>query len=96
MGVENQLEKHREHLVLARQSSQDSYDKAILSLSGGALGISIAFIDKLAADAPLRPGLLLTSWSCWAISLILILFSHFFSHRSLTHAIAKLDRDEDE
>ena len=82
---------YREHLVLARQASQDAYDKALLSLSGGALGLSMAFLDKIAAEEAVSSQCLLAAWVLWTASLLLVLFSHFFSHQGLSRALFILD-----
>ena len=78
--------------MLARQKAQDAYDKALFALSGGALGLSLTFIDKIVGEAgPAWPGLLLTAWTCWTASLMLVVASHLFSRKALTTAIAAID-----
>jgi len=42
--MEESLQEYRTHLVAAEQKAQEDYDKTVISLSGGALGISFAFI----------------------------------------------------
>jgi hypothetical protein len=80
--------EYRKHLVLAEQKAQEDYDKTVLSLSGGALGISFAFIDKVVKTKPLvSPGYLFWSWVAWASSVVIVLASYFFSIRALRKAI---------
>jgi len=74
------------------RKSQESYDKAILTLSGGALGVTISFVkdvigDHAAKDTPL----MLISWCCWGLSLLCVLFSHYFSQLALRKTIQQLD-----
>src|SRR5579862_5851295 len=57
---------------LERQS-QTSYDRAILALSGGALGVTIAFVKDMIHGTPRAGGLLFASWVCWALSLACVL-----------------------
>lgn len=63
------------------EASRD-FDKAIMTLSAGALGVSIAFIHDVAPDPKMVP-LLGVSWIAFALSLLLILFSFLTSQRAL-------------
>jgi hypothetical protein len=88
------LSSYRQHLVLAEQKAQDDYDKTVLSLSGGALGVSFAFVDKFIKGAIVRPDLLVAGWTSWAISLALVLVSFYVSRIALHKAIDQTDRAE--
>jgi hypothetical protein len=89
------LSDYRQHLVLAEQRSQEDYDKTVLALSGGALGISFAFLDKVVAHGPaVRPGLLVSAWAAWAASVTLVLVSHYLSRLALSKAIKQTDQGE--
>ena len=93
--MDEQLEEYRQHLVLAEQKSQDAYDKTVLSLSGGALGISFVFLDKfLAGQQVTNTAYLVSAWTCWGVSVAVILASHFFSQRALRHAIKQVDANQ--
>ena len=64
--MDKALADYRQHLVLAAQKAQDDYDKTLLSLSGGALGVSFAFVDKFVkAGVVQNPRLLIFAWVCW-------------------------------
>jgi hypothetical protein len=64
--------------------AQDNYDKTILTLSSGALGISFAFItDIVGPESITNVGLLISSWICWGISVVAVLMSYFTSN--ITH-----------
>ncbi len=91
----DRLQEYRQHLVLAEQKSQEAYDKTLLTLSGGALGISFAFVEKfLTDDVAHCVALLVCAWFCWGLSLAVVLSSHFFSQRALRHAIQQVDANE--
>ena len=93
--MDEPLREYRQYLLLAEQKAQDAYDKTILSLSGGALGISFAFIDKfLTGHSVAHPSCLVSSWAVWASSVALILTSHLFSGQSLRRAIKQTDANQ--
>ncbi|MBC8876078.1 MAG: hypothetical protein H8E44_42170 [Planctomycetes bacterium] len=93
--MEPQLQEYRQHLVLAEQKSQETYDKTVLSLSGGALGISFAFVDKfLTGQTVVLTGCLVSAWVCWGLSVAFALASHFCSQQALRHAIKQVDKGE--
>lgn len=87
------LGTYRNHLISAEQKAQADFDKSVLSLSGGALGVSFAFIKDIIGDGPVAvPNLLLLSWILWATSIVSVLASYFFSHLSLRYAIKQVDK----
>ncbi|MDD5774068.1 MAG: hypothetical protein PHX78_11450 [bacterium] len=91
MGKE--LREYRNHLVAAEQKAQEDFDKTVLSLSGGALGISFAFIKDIVGAGPFEKlFFLLFSWISWSSSIIIVLLSFFFSHLALRQAINQVDK----
>ena len=63
------LADYRKWLVSAEQKSQEDFDKTILSLSGGALGISFVFLKDVIGPLPiLQPGFLLAAWLAWRLA----------------------------
>ena len=46
-NANNALQKYRDFLIAAEQKSQEDYDKTVIALSGGALGISFAFATDI-------------------------------------------------
>ncbi|MHA3774782.1 hypothetical protein ACXR0O_24940 [Verrucomicrobiota bacterium sgz303538] len=59
--------------------SQTDFDKAVLALSGGALGLSFAFTeDVVGPENIVRAGFLLSAWISWGVSSASILMSYFF------------------
>jgi len=97
MGHENhktELRAYREHLIKAEQESLRDYDKTLLSLSGGALGISFAFIRDIVGDGPIEhPRLLLAAWIAWGLAATATLFSFYLSHHALRTAIRQVDAE---
>lgn len=43
---QTELQAYRSHLVAADERAQENFDKTVLSLSGGALGVSFACSPK--------------------------------------------------
>ena len=87
--------EYRDELGQARQSSQNAYDKSIISLSGGALAISLFFVRDLIGDkGPVSPDLLVWSWKAWAFSLMAVVASFYLSQMSFSKAIDQIDSGE--
>lgn len=86
------LSAYRQWLVAAEQKSQEDFDKTVLSLSGGALGISFVFLKDVIGTNPIyQPSLLFTAWIAWAFSTFAVLSSYYLSHLALRRAIAQVD-----
>ncbi len=81
----------RKLLSELERESQTSYDKAVLTLSGGALGITISFVKNVIKGKPLASEFLFTSWVCWGISLACVLYSFYSSALALRKAVVQLD-----
>jgi hypothetical protein len=82
---------YRQWLVEAYQKSSDAYDKAVMTLAGGALGISLAFVHQVAPH-PTHKTWLAVSWVLLAVSLLLIFLSFWTSQQTLLREINKRDR----
>ena len=90
--MEDHLIEYRKFLVEAERRSQEQYDKAVLSLSGGALAISFAFLkDYLADRQPSLVCFLFAAWVCWGFSATAILASFFTSGLALKGAVSQVD-----
>lgn len=86
------MAEYRKSLVAAEQKSQEDFDKTVLSLSGGALGISFAFLkDIVGPQAIVQSGFLLAAWFAWAFSTFSVLTSYYLSHLALRRAIGQVD-----
>lgn len=92
--MNNQDHQYRDHLVSAEQRSVEQYDKALLTLSASALGLSFTFLRQIVGDRQLvLPGVLFAAWLSWALSLASVLVSFYVSHKALRKAIAEVDSD---
>ena len=84
--------KYREVLVGAEQKAQEEFDKTVLSLSGGGLGVSFVFLKDVIGSAPaVSPYFLTAAWVAWAMSILAVLFSYHLSHRTIHRMIEQID-----
>lgn len=88
------LHAYREKLLELEQQAQQSYDKTIVTLSGGALGLSLVFYEKVAGATPEGAVFLFLAWGSWALSLLCVLFSFYFSAKALRKAVEQVDRGQ--
>lgn len=87
-----QLAEYRKWLVAAEQKSQEDFDKTVLSLSGGGLGISFVFLKDVIGPNPIvNSTFLLAAWIAWALSTFSVLSSYYLSHLALRRAISQVD-----
>jgi hypothetical protein len=87
------LSIYRKSLLSAEQQMQTEYDKGVMTLSGGALGISFAFLKDVVGEKELLHGsFLLWAWIFWAVSIACILTSYFTSAKSLRDAAVAVDQ----
>jgi hypothetical protein len=91
-GVELQRRAYRAQLVSQEQKSQEAYEKAVLALSGGALGLSLVVVKDLRLQGGGGVGLVVLALLCWALSVSFILFSLMSSRKALRSAIGRVDR----
>lgn len=83
---------YRKQLVEFEQKIGEGFDKTLIALSGGALGLSIAFIkDIVGAETIVSHYYLIASWSFWATSLGSILFAFYFGQLAYRKAITQVD-----
>ncbi|HME73126.1 MAG TPA: hypothetical protein VKM54_25145 [Myxococcota bacterium] len=91
------LAEYRRHLVEARERASAAYDKAVMTLSGGALVVSFAFIKDVLGLGPDRIAaasiLLFAAWASLVTSLGAILLSMLTSQKALRRAISQVDED---
>lgn len=89
------LDDYRGWLVKADHEASQAYDKTLLTLAGGALGVSFAFVKDLAPHpTPDTIPLLIYGWSAFASSLLATLFSMLTSQFALRRAMAQHDHEE--
>jgi uncharacterized membrane protein YjfL (UPF0719 family) len=91
--MDNQMKEYRQHLVLAGKDAQQDFDKTVFAFSGGAIGISFAFVtDIVKPDAMLAPSQLILAWGSWTVSLVCVLLSYYFSTLALRKAVKQIDQ----
>jgi hypothetical protein len=79
----------RERLLALHESTTQAFDKAIMTLAGGALAVSISFIHDV-AHHPRHKGIIGASWSFFVLSLLLILWSFLTSERATRRMIHQM------
>lgn len=83
---------YRAQLLDYAKQSQTSYDTTLITLSGGALGISFAFVNQFIGDDPMvNLPFLQTAWICWVVSLGAMLASFYTSNRALHDVVKAID-----
>lgn len=84
-------EAARSELLERQRSNSESYDKAILTLSSGALGVSLTFIKDLlpASSEPVWTGLLYWSWTLLTAAIITTVASFLLSSAAINQAIKR-------
>lgn len=88
----DQLSDYRKNLLTLEQQMQSEYDKAIMALSGGALGISMAFLkDVVITHGIHNGGFLLAAWVSWGLSITSTLASFYTSATALRKAVQQTD-----
>lgn len=87
------LAQYRKWLVETEHQASRDFDKAITTLSAGALGISIAFVRDLVPEPVLHSVKWLgSSWVLLSLSLLAILISLLISQFALRRAIGQVDK----
>jgi hypothetical protein len=90
--VELQQRSYDAHLLSLEQRSEAIYDKAVVILSGGALGLSLVVVkDYLRLRGGGGSGLIALALLCWALSVSCILFSSPASRKILRSALPQAD-----
>ncbi len=94
---DDRLGEYRKGLQTLEQQMQSEYDKAVMALSGGAIGVSMTFLK----DVVLNPGgqvrggwFLLAAWICWGLSVGSTLYSFFTSACALRRAVRQVDENK--
>ena len=65
----------------------DQFDKTVLTLTGGAFGVSFAFLkDIVRPDVVTPQNFLVAAWVFWCVTLSVNLTSFYFSHLAMRRA----------
>lgn len=90
------MEEYRRLLQDLENKAQDQYDKTVILLSTGALGVSFTFIkDIVDFDSVIVLQFLIGAWISWGLSTAAVLFSFYTSRTALRKAIEALDEDKE-
>lgn len=84
------LDERKLLIDLTSKANQD-LDKALITLSAGAIGFSIAFVKQFSQSPLQHRSLLFTTWALLSGSLTSVLLSFFFSQFSLKRMQKNLD-----
>ena len=90
--MDEELKKYRHGLIDTQRKLNESYDKLLITLSGGALALSITFLkDVIGTKAIIYPQLILISWGLFVLSLAAILGEILFGIKAHKKAIHQVD-----
>ena len=85
---------YRRHLAESQAAAHDAYDQALLKLSGGALGLSLALVRGFAADDMRFLVAIQSACGFWAASLICVIASFHFGAKSAATQARQYDAKE--
>jgi len=90
--MNDQTDEYRKTLIEMEQKVGEGFDKTLIALSGGALGVTITFIKDIVGESEIQSReLALYAWSAWAVSLSSLLLAFYFGTSAYRYAIKKLD-----
>jgi hypothetical protein len=91
-----QDDKYNDALDQTARYSSEQFDKNILFIASGSLGISFAFIKDIIPDFnhATHKGTLIASWYIFAIVIFLSLLTHFISMQASTWAFKNQNLDD--
>ena len=91
-ALESDIAEYRNALLQADEAAVREYDKTVIYLSGGAIAISFTFLKSVCESGDFFCwGFLLFAWMLWGASVLVVLASHYFSHRAMRRALADLN-----
>ncbi|MGR6831371.1 hypothetical protein [Aliivibrio wodanis] len=95
--MEQEEQEYRNLLISTKHQLTDSYDKLVVTLSGGALALSITFLKDIVnlKDAEYI-WMLITAWSGFIFSLAFIFGGILFGIHAYRKALAQFDSDSDD
>jgi len=94
LPVKRDYTEYRKAILEAEPRSQQAFDKTVMALSSGALGVSFAFVDKIVRPgSPVAMSYIAAAWFCWVGSLTLVLVSHYFSALAMRKTVKQIDTD---
>jgi hypothetical protein len=88
-----EFKQHRERVWEDRQASSDAFDKALLTFSSGALGLSLAFIkDIVPLERAVYLVFLFVSWACFSACIVVTVLSFRFSIAAMDKQLVFLEK----
>jgi hypothetical protein len=84
------IEKYYESLINQYYDAHKSFDKMVLTFSGGALSISLVLYKEKIGLTTFP----ILSWICWGFSLLFLLLSWYFCTLAYRRALKKFDEEE--
>lgn len=90
--MDEALLEYRHQIIEAGRKAQEEYDKNVLYLSGGSLGLSFTFIKEIIGANPLLYShYLVFAWIAWSISILLVLLSFWLSINALRQTLNQIN-----
>ena len=86
-----EMANYRRTLQGHETAMQSEFDKYILTLSSGALALSITFLKEVLNQHCLAAGWLIAAWIFWAISICCVVVSFVSSAKAMRVAITQTD-----
>lgn len=91
-GQDKKFDEYRKCLIDVQVKLSESFDKLIITLAGGALGLSITFLkDLVTLNDIVYPFFLLFAWGLFVCSLACILGEILFGIKAYKKAIKQCD-----
>lgn len=92
--MDKDLKEYRSRLIQTVEKLNENYDKLIITLSGGALVLSLTFLKDVVKETPIySPEYLISAWVLFIISLACVLGSLLFGIAAHRKAICQVDAD---
>jgi len=90
--MDDDLKKYRDSLLETLRFLNESYDKMLIMLSGGALGLSITFLKDVISLATVKHSeLIMFSWLALIVSLAAVLGRVLFGIEAYRKAVSQVD-----
>lgn len=84
--------EYRQHLIKSYEELSLGFAKTLVTLAGGALGLTLTFAKDVIGDsADEFRWLLIMAWALWATALSAILFSFFCGREAARVAVGQYD-----
>lgn len=93
------MEENKEYLDLLNRSyleSSSQFDKQLLFVASGALGLSLAFIkDIVVLSKATNKELLILSWISFGLVILINVISHYTSLKAINYKIENVNKKND-